>query len=89
MQTTAHGVYRNGKVEFVELPEGVPDKTHAVVTFVSKDATELERLGITREQAAEFRWGLGAGIEDWDSPEMDVYNDYDRYKAELDKQRET
>ena len=89
MQTIAHGVFRNGRVEFPELPEGVPDETDAVVTFVSKDATELERLGITRGQAEEFRFGLGAGIEDWNSPEMDIYNDYDRYKAELDKQRES
>ncbi len=89
MQTVAHGVFRNGKVEFPKLPEGVPDETHAVVTFVAQNATEMERLGITREQAAEYRFGLGAGIKDWDSPEMDIYNDYHRYKAELDKQRES
>ena len=88
MQSTARGYYRNGRIELIEVPEGVAEDVEVVVTFLQPGHECLTSLGITPEQAAEFRWGLGAGIEDWDSPEMDVYNDYDRYKAEFDKTRQ-
>lgn len=83
MQTIAHGIFRNGKVEFAQLPDGVPDETPAVVTFAIEDASALEQRGITPEQATAFRLALGAGIDDWDTPDMDIYNDYDSQKAEL------
>jgi hypothetical protein len=30
--------------------------------------------GISEAEAAELRWRLGAAAEDWDRPEMGVYN---------------
>lgn len=88
MQTTAHGIFRNGRIEFPEAPDGVPDETPAVVTFAIKEAGELEQRGITPEQAAAFRLALGAGMDDWDSPEMDIYNDYDSQKAERTRKQQ-
>lgn len=38
--------------------------------------------GIEPEQAAELRAAL-ATFEDWNAPEMDIYNDYDAAKDRL------
>ena len=44
---------------------------------------DLRALGIGEEQAAELRHKF-ATFEDWNDPEMDIYNDYDAAKAALD-----
>jgi len=43
----------------------------------------LRERGIDQTQAAELRARLAAFAEEWDSPEMDVYNHYDAAKANL------
>jgi hypothetical protein len=35
---------------------------------------DLRELGIDKEQAADLRWRLRAFAEDWQRPEMDVYD---------------
>lgn len=47
----------------------------------------LEALGIDRTQAAELRARLISFAEDWERPEIDVYDCYDAAKALLDKAR--
>ena len=37
----------------------------------------LQVRGIDEAQAAELRARLSAFAEEWDSPEMDLYDDYD------------
>jgi hypothetical protein len=44
---------------------------------------DLRARGIDPAQAAEVRARLAAFAEEWDSPEMDLYNDYDAAKANL------
>ena len=39
---------------------------------------ELASRGIDEHQAADLRARLGAFREDWERPEMDVYDDIDR-----------
>lgn len=39
------------------------------------EGIDLQALGIDRAQAAELRASF-ATFEDWNAPEMDVYNDY-------------
>ena len=46
MATTIKGIYRNGRVELVEKPEGV-DQAEVVVTF--PDAAKVLRDGASRE----------------------------------------
>lgn len=75
MLKSVEGIYRDGKIELEETPDGV---THArvIVTFLPKDGPiDLRALGISEAQAAEMRWRYRTMIEDWDRPEMDVYND--------------
>ena len=74
MLKSVQGVYRNGKIELIEpAPEGVGGRV--IVTFLS-DATavDLPQRGIDRQQAADLRGRLAAFAEDWERPEMDVYD---------------
>ena len=44
---------------------------------------DLRSLGICAEQAAEIRARFAAFAEDWDSPEMDIYDNYEAAKSAL------
>ena len=46
-------------------------------------AVDLSRRGIDTHAAAELRGSLQQFAEDWNSPEMSVYDDYDATKATL------
>jgi hypothetical protein len=75
MLKSVEGIYRQGKIELLETP---PDVTEArvVVTFLPSGGTiDLRARGIDEAEAAELRSRWGAAAEDWDRPEMDVYND--------------
>jgi hypothetical protein len=83
MLKTLEGVYRNGKVELAEVPEDVCDETRVLVTFLEPQATELRARGVDEVHAAEMRARLATFAEDWDSPEMAAYDDYNAAKARL------
>ena len=74
MLRSVEGVYRDGKVELVEpAPEDASGRV--IVTFLSNaQAVDLADQGIDQEQAADLRRRLGAFAEDWQQPEMDVYD---------------
>lgn len=82
MLTSVAGIYRNGRVELVELPAEISEGARVIVTFVSSDEIDLASQGIDRTQAEVLRANLATFAEDWDSPEMDIYNDYDAAKAD-------
>ena len=83
MLTAIHGVYRKGHVELAETPRSLRENTPVIVTFLAPDSLDLRARGIDDTQAADLRARLSAFAEDWDSPEMDVYNNYDAAKASL------
>jgi len=59
------------------------DETRVVVTFLESGLIDLRTRGITKKQAAELRARLATFAEDWDSPEMSIYDNYDAAKAKL------
>ncbi len=83
MLKTIEGVYRNGKIELVETPSDVYDETRVIVTFPEPKSVDLRARGIDEAQAAELRARLATFAEDWESPEMDIYDDHDAAKARL------
>lgn len=83
MLKSIEGVYRNGKIELLEPPGDVRDEMHVIVTFLDHKLIDLRARGIDESHAAELRARLATFAEDWDSPEMDIYNDYDATKANL------
>ncbi|MDP7133568.1 MAG: hypothetical protein QF437_23940, partial [Planctomycetota bacterium] len=69
------GFYRNGKVELAETPEDV-SQAKVIVTFLADNGqVDLRERGIDEAQAAELRARLRAVAEDWERPEMDVYDE--------------
>ena len=83
MLKSVTGIYRAGKVELVEVPVNIADETSVIVTFLESGAIDLQERGIDEAQAADLRARLQAFVEDWDSPEMTAYDDYDNVKAKL------
>jgi hypothetical protein len=83
MLKTIEGVYRDGKVELTEVPKDVRDETRVLVTFLEVQPIDLRARGIDEAHAAELRARLATFAEDWDSPEMAVYDDYDAVKARI------
>lgn len=83
MFKSIEGVYRNGKIELVEVPSNVRDETRVIVTFLEPGSIDLQARGINEAQAAELRARLTTFAEDWESPEMAIYDDYDTAKANL------
>ena len=83
MLTTIEGVYRGGKVELPELPSDIHEDTPVIVTFLPTHSIDLRGRGIDKTQAADLRERLTAFAEDWESPEMSIYDNYDAAKSNL------
>ncbi len=83
MPKSIQGTYRNGKVELEEPPEGVRDENPVIVTFLESNFIDLSGLGVDEAQAADLRSRLSCFIEDWEDPEMDMYDDYDNAKTRI------
>lgn len=96
MLRTIEGVYRNGKVELTEVPSDVREEMRVLATFLEPQSIDLRARGIENSavpktaaplkheaHAAELRARLATFAEDWDSPEMAVYDDYDAAIARL------
>ena len=83
MSTTIQGVYRDGKIELLTTPGDVSDNTPVIVTSLASNSTNLWERGIDESQAAVLRASLKSFAEDWESPEMDVYENYDAVKFNL------
>lgn len=83
MLTAVKGIYRGGQIILTQRPDAVRDETPVLVTFLEPPALNLSDYGIDLSQAAELRERLATFTADWDSPEMEVYDDYDARKAEL------
>ena len=77
------GIYRSGKVELSEPVADVLDETPVIVTFVESGNLDLQARGIGEGHAADLRKRLARSADDWDSPEIDAYDDYDNAKARL------
>ena len=82
MLKSIEGTYSNGKIELSETPYGISDDTKVIVTFLGRGATDLRQHDISREQAADLRQRLSTFIEDWESPEMAIYDHYDESKIQ-------
>lgn len=83
MVKVVEGIYRGGKIELVEVPSGVQEETRVLVTFIESGPIDLASRGIDKVSADEMRARLATFADDWDSPEMDVYDDYDAAKSQL------
>lgn len=73
MLKSVKGICRNGKIELLEPPPADAEQ-EVLVTFISPESVQLSNCGIDENQAADLRRRLAAFSEDWQRPDMDVYN---------------
>lgn len=73
MLKSVEGIYRDGRVELLEMPEGI-DEARVIVTFIPAGKVDLRERGIDESQAADLRARLRTFVEDWESPEMEAYD---------------
>lgn len=83
MLTAIRGIYRDGKIKLTEIPINVRAETPVVVTFLEPGRIDLRARGIDKAQAADLRARLATFVAEWESPEMNVYDNYDAAKASL------
>lgn len=70
--------------ELIERAAEVLEQKQKPADAVPNDeGVDLQALDIDQAQAARLRASFAA-FEDWDDPEMDIYNDYDASKSSLD-----
>ena len=75
MVRSVEGVYRNGKVELME-PLKEAEGSRVIVTWVGPDGpVDLRERGIDETNAADLRRRLTPFADDWDRPEMSVYDE--------------
>ena len=73
MLKSVEGVFRDGKIELLELPPSSA-QGRVIVTFLESGGIDLRDRGIDESQAAELRHRQNAFGEDWSRPEMDAYD---------------
>ena len=73
MLLSFEGVYREGRVELLESPPSDAEGK-VIVTFLGTGSVDLAQRGIDERQASDLRQRLKTFAEDWDRPEMDVYD---------------
>ncbi len=83
MLKTIEGVYRGGKVELFEIPRSVAEDARVIVTFLDSGQVDLRARGIDERQAARLRTQMKAFADEWNSPEMASYDDYDAARDAL------
>lgn len=76
MPTSVEGIFRNGKVELLgPAPDGVSEARVTVTFPAQAEPIDLATRRIDAKQAADLRARLSAFAEDWERPEMDVYDE--------------
>jgi hypothetical protein len=74
MLQSIEGIYRDGKIELSEAPD-VQNGVRVIVTFLkNSEEIDLAARGISQEQAADLRSRLQSFVEDWDHPDMAIYD---------------
>jgi hypothetical protein len=81
--TTVEGVYRDGRIELKSLPTNIAEEAKVIVTFVDDTTVDLAARGIDRSQAEVLQNSLATFADDWNSPEMSIYDNYDAAKSQL------
>ena len=83
MLRTVQGTYRAGKIELAQQLNNVSDDTPVIVTFLESDLIDLRAYGFDKAAAAELRARLTTFAEDWNSLEMDDYDQYETVHTSL------
>ena len=81
MLKSIEGIYWNGTIELSETPAEIKE-SRVIITFLNENgernsadgSINLAERGISREDAAKQRAAFATFAEDWERPEMDIYD---------------
>lgn len=79
--TTVEGIYYNGRVELAQLPPNIADGARVIVTFIDAEKMDSTGCDVDLTQLEFLRVSLATFAEDWNSPVMSVYDNYDAAKS--------
>ncbi|NDJ16646.1 hypothetical protein [Myxacorys almedinensis] len=68
-----------------QLPDGQLRSLLKLARSLTQEETsiDLQAHSIDEQQAAELQSRLSSFAEEWNSPEMDIYDDYDNHRKQL------
>ncbi len=76
MLKTVEGVYHEGKIDLLESPREIVGNVPVIVTFLTgTNGIDLRARGINRSEAEDLRGRLSTFCEDWQDPDMDIYDE--------------
>jgi hypothetical protein len=81
MFKTIEGVYHNGQIELSETPRDLRDNSRVIVTFLEPKSIDLHSRGLDARQIRELRARFSTIADDWDDPEMNLYDDYSVFRC--------
>ncbi|MDM8558530.1 hypothetical protein [Candidatus Parabeggiatoa sp. HSG14] len=59
------------------------EPTHVIITFLESKMINLQTRNIDKNHAIDLRTRLSTFAQDWEKPEMNIYDDYDANKSNL------
>ncbi len=75
MLKSVEGILRNGKVELLEPPPHTAESKVLVTFLPAHSPVNFSQRGIDAAQSTDLRARLRPFAEDWDRPDMDVYDE--------------
>jgi hypothetical protein len=75
MLKSIEGIFRDGRIELLEPAPQLQEGRVLVTFFPSNTSVLLKNRGIDESQAADLRARLAPFATDWNTPEMDIYDE--------------
>lgn len=84
MLKTVTGIYDKGQIIVEKYPDNIKEGTSLIVTFLETPNIDLKSREINQEEAQNIRDNLVVFADDWNREEMDIYDNYEQYKNDLE-----
>jgi hypothetical protein len=75
MLKTVEGIYRNGQIEFTEIPQNVSDRTQVLITFLDAGKIDPGKLRQLIDQLETIA-GIQQGFEELDAGQTRPIRDF-------------
>ena len=84
MLKTVTGIYNKGQIIVEQYPDNIKEGTPVIVTFLDTQNINLKSREINQEEAQNIRDNLAIFADDWNREEMNIYDNYEQSKNDLE-----